>query len=340
VRTNATISATSSAVIRRCLTPDARGQGGPHGVSARDEDAQELTPADLCAIIRGVTRNGVEGGVRMPALGSSSPTARPRRLRAWALVALVLGLAIGVPAAWAALGGEDTATGTGALASENGGDFNTADGYNALTANTAGSSNTAVGDRALDGNDSGDVNTAVGAGALHGNLSGDSNTAVGAFALFLNGTESSNNTAVGELALRFPLGNGNTALGAGAASQLLVGSDDTFVGADAGFASTVSNATAVGANAVVSRSDSLVLGAPGVNVGIDQSAPQSRLQIGAGASATWGEYLQLPVVTDPARTPPAADCDTTTKVGRLVLQQVKKRIYLWACSPAGVWVKV
>jgi ribosomal protein L27 len=79
---------------------------------------------------------------------------------------------------------------------------------------------------------------------------------------------------------------------------------------------------------------------PGVNVGINNSAPQSRLQIGSGATDTPGEYLQIPVLLSEAKTPPAADCDDASEVGRLVLVQKKKKGTLWACLSPGVWAKL
>jgi hypothetical protein len=91
---------------------------------------------------------------------------------------------------------------------------------------------------------------------------------------------------------------------------------------------------------VVDQSDSLVLGATGVSVGIGTSAPQSRLQIGSGATSTFGEYLQVPVVVSTAKQPPASDCNTGSLVGRLVLQLSGKKLRLWACSTTGVWVKL
>jgi hypothetical protein len=63
------------------------------------------------------------------------------------------------------------------------------------------------------------------------------------------------------------------------------------------------------------------------------------LQIGNGATQTPGEYLQIPVLLSAAKTPPAADCNNTNLVGRLVLLAGKKMAF-FACSPAGVWVKV
>jgi hypothetical protein len=57
--------------------------------------------------------------------------------------------------------------------------------------------------------------------------------------------------------------------------------NNTFVGFQAAGAAGISNATAVGANAVASRSNSLVLG-NGVDVGIGTSAPQARLDVQGG----------------------------------------------------------
>ena len=73
-----------------------------------------------------------------------------------------------------------------------------------------------------------------------------------------------------------------------------------------------------------------------VNVGINNSAPQSRLQIGA-PSTSWGDYLQVPMVSNTDLHPPAGDCNNTTLVGRLVLQTNKNKTTFWACTSAGSW---
>ena len=93
------------------------------------------------------------------------------RLKIVAVLAVAV-LTVGVVAAYGALGGQDTATGTGALAAENGGNFNTADGFLALTANTIGTGNTAVGYVAMLSNTTGGYNTATGNGVLGSNTSG------------------------------------------------------------------------------------------------------------------------------------------------------------------------
>ena len=288
-----------------------------------------------------------------------------RGLRAsgrWKLVLVVVAVAltVGVGAAYGVLGSHDTAYGTAALASENGGNNNSAFGFQALVLNTTGIYNTGVGVDALAVNTTGCCNTATGAGALGSNVSHD-NTATGFQALYNNGS-GADNTATGTNALRWnatgsadvavgrdalfynSTGSNNTAVGRSAGiggTANTTGSQNTYLGFNTGSgASDLTNATAVGANAVVSQSDSLVLGASGVNVGINNSAPKSRLQIGSGATDTGGEYLQIPLLLSDAKTPPAADCDNASEFGRLVLVQKKKKGTLWACLSPGVWAKL
>jgi hypothetical protein len=244
------------------------------------------------------------------------------------LVALAVGAValIGATAAYAALGANDTTTGTGALSHENGGDYNTADGQNALFSNTDGMNNAAVGAYALSANVHAIANAALGSFALDDNL-GSYNTGLGNIALADN-TTGTDNTAVGQDA-----GDG--------ATPNTTGSNNTFVGMEAlpGGVSQINNATAIGAHSVVSQSNPMVLGADGVNVGVDTSAPQSRIQIGTGPTSLWGDYMQIPVVINTDKTPPAADCNNSTFVGRMVWQQVKKKLVLWGCSSQGVWTR-
>jgi trimeric autotransporter adhesin len=144
-------------------------------------------------------------------------------------------------------------------------------GFAGNTSST-GIGNTASGDQAMRANTSGDYNTADGFQAMNANTTGYSNTAIGQEALFFN-TSGYANTAIGNLALSGnTIGNSNTAIGAAAGPD-----SDSF---------DLSNATAVGANATVSQSNTLVLGqtkmgSPGasyVNVGIGTATPRSTLE--------------------------------------------------------------
>ena len=157
---------------------------------------------------------------------------------------------------------------------------NTGLGVDALLANTAGSHNTATGAGALQINTEGWLNTAMGSQALQLNTDGSSNTAVGYQALYYNcegvssGCAADNNTAVGYQA-------GYTAT---AANANKTGSNNTFIGYNSGpgTSTQLTNATAIGANALVSQSDSLVLGASGVNVGIGTDTPGASLDVHSG----------------------------------------------------------
>jgi hypothetical protein len=221
--------------------------------------------------------------------------------------------------AQAALDVSDTATGTGALGFAQGnasytGSGNTADGVEALSADTTGVNNTAVGGEALFWNTSGVQNTAAGTLALFNNTTGDLNTAAGGVALFNNttgnlntaagggalfeNTTGSKNTADGVDALvSNTTGSNNTALGfdagltANGANANTTGSNDTFLGANSGpgTATQLSNATAIGDNALVSENNALVLGGTGadaVSVGIGTASPAYTLDVQGTIRAT------------------------------------------------------
>jgi len=169
-------------------------------------------------------------------------------------------------------GKNNAANGAGALSANTSGSSNTASGINALAANTTGSSNTASGNAALESNSTGSSNTADGSGALISNTTGVDNTATGDIALGGNTTGGSN-TGVGFSALvNNTTGSGNTAVGYSA------GPDSAHP--------NLSNATAIGANAVVTASNALVLGATGTNVGIGTSAPAFTLDVHGSGNFT------------------------------------------------------
>jgi hypothetical protein len=143
-----------------------------------------------------------------------------------------------------------------------------------MEANTEGYGNTAGGYASLLNNTTGFGNTASGTESAYFTTTGTYNTASGASALELN-TSGSFNTAIGANALIE-----NTALGYGA------GPDD--------HSTDLTNSTALGAGAIVSQSNSLVLGAPGVKVGIGTPTPSNVFTIAKGAgeavSDGWSTY--------------------------------------------------
>jgi len=167
------------------------------------------------------------------------------------------------------------------------GGWNTGVGRASLGVNTSGGFNSGIGSLTLMNNSTGSGNTAVGYSAMYNNIGGFSNTAIGISALDSNLT-GSYNTAVGGTTLEKNTGGyGNTAIGfyAGttstAANANTTGSNNTFIGyySGPGTATQLTNATAIGANALVGASDSLVLGAPGVKVGIGTATPTEKLDV-------------------------------------------------------------
>jgi trimeric autotransporter adhesin len=188
-------------------------------------------------------------------------------------------------------GGNNTAIGASALAIDTIGGDNTAVGLSALAGNTTGNYNTAVGVTALLSNVTGGDNTASGFYALRVSTTGNYNTASGAYALVSN-TKGSSNTASGYQVLPHnTTGSNNTASGAGALFFNSTGSYNTALGYAAGPDSKSTNltyATAIGAGAVVSQSNTLVLGGPlgsvaQVKVGIGTATPANVFTIAQGA---------------------------------------------------------
>lgn len=211
-------------------------------------------------------------------------------------------------------GSYNTAVGVQALYTNNdtSGQFsnarsNTAIGYQALEANTTGSGNTATGTAALAMNTTADNNTAVGASALYSNNTGFNNTAIGGGALLAN-TQGFGDTAVGDNALGYNTqGSFNTAVGEAALGLNNTGNYNTALGYSANPAGSLSNATAIGAYAYVTQSNTLVLGSiantngctPSINcttvsVGIGTSAPDNLLTVNGTADkpggGSWGTY--------------------------------------------------
>ncbi len=188
----------------------------------------------------------------------------------------------GIGASGATQSNRNLAIGSRALAYNTTGYNNIGLGTYALYYNTIGAVNTAIGGGTLAYNTTGNYNSGFGGGALSSNVTGAFNTAIGVGALGDN-TDGYQNTSVGYSSLY-----NNT-----------IGIHNTGLGFFTGLGSVdLTNATAIGAYALVSSSNSMVLGSiNGVNgasantrVGIGINAPQAtaRLHVDVGNSTTDG----------------------------------------------------
>lgn len=125
--------------------------------------------------------------------------------------------------------------------------------------------NVAIGDHCMQNLDSGSFNIGIGYGSLSSDFSiqgkGSNNISIGGNSLRYN-TTGSNNTVVGNGALHLnSIGSGNTALGDSAGINNTSGNNNLFLGAFAdALIGNLVNATAIGYNAKVKASNSIVLG--------------------------------------------------------------------------------
>ncbi len=195
-------------------------------------------------------------------------------------------------------GNLNTAVGNGALYSNTGSHNNQAFGWNALYSynNTLEGYNNAFGDLALENLASGTQNVAMGSWAMRSHTSGTRNTAIGNFAMGSTGTTGSSNTAIGDNALLINNADGNTAVGRNAGNLNTTGTNNTFLGFGANVTTgALTNATAIGYNATVAQSNSLVLGASGTNVGINETSPNARLHI-VRSGVSGGTFIANPTL--------------------------------------------
>ncbi len=179
----------------------------------------------------------------------------------------------------------NTAMGSKALFANTSGSSNTTVGYQSISTNTTGSRNSVLGDRALWVNTTGNDNSAMGYLALVNNTTGNNNSAFGSSAMTSNSTGSFN-SAFGQQSLPASSGNSNTAVGFKAGFTNGAGTRNSFLGDSANVVSVaLTNATAIGWNARVDASNSIVLGSVNgvngalatVNVGIGINTPTSTL---------------------------------------------------------------
>jgi hypothetical protein len=175
--------------------------------------------------------------------------------------------AVGELAAHNTTGSSNSALGYYSLFTNTSGYWNTASGYGALYWNSNGYQNTASGFEALFSNNGGYNNTASGVYALFTNSSGIANTANGASALQSNYYGSYNMASGFQALLNNTTGNFNTAAGYSALRTNTTGTLNTAIGIEADVASGgLTNATAIGAGAIVNASNKIRLGNSQVTV--------------------------------------------------------------------------
>jgi hypothetical protein len=186
---------------------------------------------------------------------------------------------------------------------------NSAFGALAMNSITTGSSNVAMGTRALRANTSGGNNVAIGHKAMEPNTTSPDNVAVGKSALFSITTGNGSNTAIGSQALRNnTTGFRNTAIGYLAGSittnpdvvgvGITSGDNNTFIGSVAGplTTATIINSSAIGANAKVTNSNTMVFGSTGVKgwgFGTDPLTCCDAIRVGTDATNGNGATLSL-----------------------------------------------
>lgn len=151
-------------------------------------------------------------------------------------------------------------------------------GADAGATNTLGSNNSFFGKSAGINNTTASFNTFFGAAAGSANTTGASNSFFGKDAGGANTTGASNAFVGYNAGEANTTGSTNTFVGDSAGLSNTTENDNTFIGANSNGAAGITNATAIGANATVSQSDSLVLGS-GVKVGIGSSQPAEKLHV-------------------------------------------------------------
>jgi hypothetical protein len=184
-------------------------------------------------------------------------------------------------------------------------------GANAGAANTVRSGNSFFGADAGRSNQLGDNNSIFGYQAGRDNVSGKENSFFGAFAGQSNASGGGNSFFGIEAGSANSTGSNNTFLGEDAGKANVSGNENVFVGQQSGDSMTsgnwntligtlsdgvtgIANATAIGYQAQVTQSNSLVLGSiNGVNsahndtmVGIGTTAPKAPLHVAAGGTNT------------------------------------------------------
>ncbi|MEP7232145.1 MAG: tail fiber domain-containing protein [Ginsengibacter sp.] len=191
-------------------------------------------------------------------------------------------------------GSYNTAIGMEANYLNHSGNYNVANGHKALY-NNSSSFNVAVGAQALYENSIGTDNVGAGYQALYNNTTGNYNATVGYKTMYFN-TTGNYNVALGAQALNDNTsGTGNTAFGYQAMSLNTTGTYNTLVGYKADvILGNLTNAIAIGSNAYVSTSNTMVMGNDYVDrwaFGITTTNANHAMEVGYNGTNGNGAYL-------------------------------------------------
>lgn len=160
-----------------------------------------------------------------------------------------------------------------------GGEYNVAIGMRSGYENTSGHHNAFIGEKAGYNNKEGFANTFIGAESGYSSQTGVANVFLGNKSGYLNTN-----------------GHNNVFLGYGAGYHNTTGQRNTYLGYGATGNPTLENAAAIGSEAKVTASNSIVLG-NNANVGIGVSAPSFQLHLSTDAAAKAGSPTWI-VVSD------------------------------------------
>ena len=201
--------------------------------------------------------------------------------------------------------------------------FNTTGVSNAFFGALAGSRNTEGFSNSFFGVSAGGSNTTGNLNSFFGLLAGASNTtgSVNSFFGFdagVSNSTGSSNSFFGNLAgFHNTTGENNAFFGTFAGPSNTTENSNTFIGAFSNGAPSITNATALGAGAIVTQSDSVVLG-NNASVGIGTSAPAAKLHVDGSV------YVGLPGHGVILKSPNGATCRRLTidNAGELALAVV------------------
>jgi trimeric autotransporter adhesin len=174
-------------------------------------------------------------------------------------------------------GSQNSFVGSAAGQSNTAGYENSFLGYAAGYSNTTGSHNSLVGNGAGYANTEGIENSFFGYAAGSYNTTGNNGSFVGNFAGHANTTASGNSFMGSFAGLYSSAGQFNSFFGYGAGGSNTIENNNSFFGTLSDGAAGITNSTAIGYRAKVTRSDSLVLG--GVN-GVNGATAETNIGIG------------------------------------------------------------